>query len=138
MSRKVSFSKLEKLLRPGELRTDETFCKKYAGDKWFASHLPEAVALPRNTEAVATILRFANQNRIPVTARGAGHGYVGGCVPSRGGIVLSLERMKRIKEISTEDFVAVVDPAVETKRLQDAVDRKSTRLNSSHVSESRM
>src|ERR1043166_498135 len=124
MSRKVSFSKLEKLLRPGELRTDETFCKKYAGDKWFASHLPEAVALPRNTEAVATILRFANQNRIPVTARGAGHGYVGGCVPSRGGIVLSLERMKRIKEISTEDFVAVVDPAVETKRLQDAVEAK--------------
>src|ERR1041385_3013549 len=124
MSRKVSFSKLEKLLRPGELRTDEAFCKKYAGDKWFASHLPEAVALPRNTEAVATILRFANQNKIPVTARGAGHGYVGGCVPVRGGIVLSLAQMDHIKEINAADFVAVVEPGVRTQRLQDEVEKK--------------
>ncbi|HEY0549165.1 MAG TPA: FAD-linked oxidase C-terminal domain-containing protein [Verrucomicrobiae bacterium] len=122
MSRKSSFSKLQKRLGPGELRMDETFCAPYAGDKWFASHLPEAVALPRNTAAVATILRFANEHRIPVTARGAGYGYVGGCVPSRGGIVLSLERMNRIKEVSAEDFVAIVQPAVLTKQLQDAVE----------------
>lgn len=124
MSRKSSFSQLQKLLRPGELRTDEWFCRNYAGDKWFATHLPEAVALPRDTPAVATILRFANQNKIPVTPRGAGYGYVGGCVPARGGIVLSLERMKRIKEISADDFVAVVEPAVLTKQLQDAVEAK--------------
>ena len=83
------------MLRVGELRLDEAFCRQYAGDKWFASHLPEAVALPRNTAGVSAILRFANEHRIPVTPRGAGYGYVGGCVPVRGGIVLSLERMKR-------------------------------------------
>jgi glycolate oxidase subunit GlcD len=124
MSRKSSFSNLKKRLRPGELRMDEAFCQQYAGDKWFASHLPEAVALPRDTAAVATILRFANELRIPVTARGAGYGYVGGCVPSRGGIVLSLERMNRIKEVSADDFVAVVQPAVLTKSLQDTVEAK--------------
>src|SRR6185503_16895741 len=124
MSRKSQWSKLEKKLRPGELRTEEAFCRQYAGDKWFATHLPEAVALPRNTEGIATILRFANEHRIPVTARGAGYGYVGGCVPARGGIVLSLERMNRIKEISAEDFVAIVQPAVLTKQLQDAVEAK--------------
>src|SRR6188474_2237360 len=122
MSRNSSFSKLQKRLRPSELRMDEAFCRQYAGDKWFASHLPEAVALPRNTAAVATILRFANEHRIPVTARGAGYGYVGGCVPSRGGIVLSLERMNRIKEVSADDFVTVVQPAVLTKQLQDKVE----------------
>ena len=124
MSRKLSFSKLEKLLRAGELHTEEAFCREYAGDKWFASHLPEAVALPRNTQAVSTILRFAHQHRIPVTPRGAGYGYVGGCVPVRGGVVLSLERLKRIKEINADDFVAVVQPAVLTKQLQDAVDER--------------
>ena len=103
---------------------DEAFRQQYAGDKWFASHLPEAVALPRDTAAVATILRFANEHRIPVTARGAGYGYVGGCVPARGGIVLSLERMNRIKEINADDFVAVIQPAVLTKRLQDTVEAK--------------
>ena len=124
MTRSVAFSKLKKLLRPGELRTDAAFCEKYAGDKWFASHLPEAVALPRDTASVAKILRFAHEHRLPVTPRGAGYGYVGGCVPVRGGLVLSLERMKRIKEINADDFVAVVQPAVLTKQLQDAVEAK--------------
>ncbi len=122
MSRKTSLKRLAALLRPGELRTEPTLCAKYAGDKWFATALPVAVALPRDTRAVSTILRFAHQNRIPVTARGAGHGYVGGCVPVRGGIVLSLERLNRLKEINATDFVAVVQPQVLTKTLQDAVE----------------
>src|SRR5207247_4771345 len=95
-----------------------------AGDKWFATHLPDAVALPRSTEAVARLLRFANRHRIPVTPRGGGHGYVGGCVPVRGGIVLSLERMNRIREINAADFVAVVQAGVNTQKLQTAVEKK--------------
>jgi glycolate oxidase len=124
MSRQSSFSKLKSLLRPGELRTEPAFRQQYAGDKWFAAHLPEAVALPKDVEAVAKVLRYANQYRIPVTPRGAGHGYVGGCVPVRGGIVLSLEKLNRIREINADDFVAVVQPAVLTKTLQDAVEAK--------------
>ena len=87
------------------------------------AHLPDAVALPRSTKTVSAILRFANRNKIPVTARGGGYGYVGGCVPVRGGIVLSLERMNRILEINAKDFVAVVQPAVITEKFQDAVEK---------------
>ncbi|HKX63653.1 MAG TPA: FAD-linked oxidase C-terminal domain-containing protein, partial [Verrucomicrobiae bacterium] len=65
-----------------------------------------------------------NDHKIPVTARGAGYGYVGSCVPNRGGIVLSLERMKRIREISPSDFVAVVEPGVITADLQKAVEKR--------------
>ncbi len=118
------FAKLGRLLPDGELTLEPDVLKKYSGDKWFATHLPDAVALPNSTESVATILRFANQNKIPVTARGAGFGYVGGCVPIAGGIALSLERMNRIKEIHTGDFVAVVEPGVLTQTLQEAVERK--------------
>jgi glycolate oxidase len=96
----------------------------HAGDKWFASHLPDAVALPRSTSSVSKLLRFAHQHRIPVTPRGAGHGYVGGCVPVRGGIVLSLAAMDRIKEINGADFVAVVEPGVKTEQFQLAVERQ--------------
>ncbi len=124
MSQGSSLVRLRKLLRPGELRLDEAYRRQYSGDKWFASHLPDAVALPRNSKTVATILRFAHDHRIPITPRGAGFGYVGGCVPIRGGIVLSLERMKRIKEIHNEDFVAVVESNVLTKQLQDAAQAK--------------
>src|SRR6058998_37008 len=118
--RSSALIKFQKKLAPGELRLDLVTREAHGGDKWFASHLPDAVALPRSTRSVATILRFANQHRIPVTARGSGYGYVGGCVPSRGGIALSLARMNRIKEISFEDAIAIVEPGVITGELQAA------------------
>ena len=113
---------LQRQLPAGELRLDPATLAAHAGDKWFARHEPEAVALPCSTESVAKILRFASERRIPVTPRGAGHGYVGGCVPMKGGLVLSLARMNRIKQIHAGDFVAVVQPGVITQKLQDAVE----------------
>lgn len=115
--------RLKGLLPPGEIKFDLRTLQAYAGDKWFAAHLPDAVAFPRSTNSVSKVLKFASRNGIPVTARGAGHGYVGGCVPLRGGIVLSLERMKRIKEINARDFVAIVEPNVITAELQQAVEQ---------------
>jgi glycolate oxidase len=93
----------------------------HAGDKWFASNPPEVVVFAESTEQVSKVLRFASDNRIPVTARGAGFGYVGGCVPARGGIALSLARMNRIREINFADAVAIVEPGVITAELQARV-----------------
>jgi len=116
--------RLAAVLPRGEITFDPATLANYAGDKWFASHLPEAVARPRSAKSVSALLKFASRHSIPVTARGAGHGYVGGCVPIRGGIALSMERMNRIREINGRDFVAVVEPAVITKQLQEAVERR--------------
>ena len=93
----------------------------HAGDKWFASNPPEVVVFAETTEQVSRVLKFASTNKVPVTARGAGYGYVGGCVPSRGGIALSLARMNRIKEISFADAIAIVEPGVITAELQARV-----------------
>ena len=82
------------------------------------------MVLPRDTQSVSRILAFANRHKVPVTARGAGYGYVGGAVPIAGGIVLSLERMNRILEINVKDFVAVVQPAVITEKFQTPSKRK--------------
>ncbi|MGB8166590.1 MAG: FAD-linked oxidase C-terminal domain-containing protein [Chthoniobacteraceae bacterium] len=109
---------LTRLLGPEAVSSDAETLRAHAGDKWFASHLPEAVVFARTTEEVSRLLKFANRRGIPVTARGAGHGYVGGCVPARGGIALSLARMNRIKEINVADSVAVVEPGVITGVLQ--------------------
>lgn len=116
-------AQLKKNLPAGEITLRPQVLAKYAGDKWFAAHQPDAVALPRSTKSVSAILRFANRHRIPVTPRGAGHGYVGGCVPLRGGIVLSLEKMNRIREINAGDFVAVVQPGVITATIQEAAEK---------------
>ncbi len=101
------------------VRTDDAAREAAAGDKWFARAVPEAVVFARSTAAVSRVMKIASREKIPVTARGAAHGYVGGCVPVRGGIVLATERMNRIKEISAEDFVAVVEPGVVTGKLQE-------------------
>jgi len=117
------FHQLQKLL-PGEIVLRPATLAKYAGDKWFASHPPDAVALPRSTQSVSTLLRFANQHKIPVTPRGAGHGYVGGCVPMQGGIAVSTERLNKILELNARDFVAVVQPAVNTAEFQAICERR--------------
>lgn len=111
-------------LEPEEFDFSEAALKAHSGDKWFASHLPEAVAFPKSTESVSKILAHASKHRIPVTPRGAGHGYVGGCVPLKGGIALSMRNLDRVLEINRDDFVAVVQPAVITAKLQEAVERK--------------
>ena len=74
-----------------------------------------------STSDVSKLLKFASSEKIPVTARGAGFGYVGGCVPARKGIALSLMRMNRIKEIHFADAIAVVEPGVITADLKAAV-----------------
>jgi glycolate oxidase len=107
-------------LGPSAVRTDDESLEVHASDKWHASHRPEVVVLARSTEDVAATLKIAHRRRVPVTTRGAGVGYVGGCVPVRGGIALSVIGMDRILEISPADGVAVVQPGVITGDLQAA------------------
>jgi len=110
--------KLVKLLGAKCVADDPVTLEENSRDKWFASHPPDVVVFPESTAQVSKLLAFANREKIPVTPRGAGIGYVGGCVPSRGGILLSMARMNRIKEIHAADSVAVVEPGVITGVLQ--------------------
>jgi len=87
--------KLIKLLGADVVRDDEATLATHGGDKWFANHKPELVVFAETTEQVSRLMKFANRLGEPVTPRGAGFGYVGGCVPLRGGIALSLARMNR-------------------------------------------
>src|SRR5881396_979792 len=105
-------SALRQLLGNDAVADDAQTLAEHSGDKWFAHETPEAVVFPRSTDDVAKLLRFANKNKIPVTARGAGYGYVGSCVPARRGIVLSLMQMNQIKEINFADAIALVEPGV--------------------------
>ena len=113
-------SKLTRLLGEGVVFDDPETLAVHSRDKWFASQAPECVVFAQTTEQVGKLLAFANEHRIPVTPRGGGVGYVGGCVPARGGIALSLARMDRIVEINPADGVAVVEAGVITGVLQAA------------------
>jgi glycolate oxidase len=112
---------LRKLLGSDAIADDEATLVAHSGDKWFAAQIPEVVVFAKSTEQVSALLRFASRDKIPVTARGAGYGYVGGCVPVRRGVALSLMRMNRIKEVHFADAVAIVEPGVITVDLKAAV-----------------
>ena len=113
-------SDLRALLGDAIVAADEPTRTAHSGDKWVANHDPEVVVFAQTTEQVSRLLRYASENNLPVTARGAGFGYVGGCVPMRGGVALSLARMNRIKEINFGDAIAIVEPGVITGELQAA------------------
>ena len=85
---------------------------------------PAMVLLPSNTQEVAEIVKYCNQQKIPITPRGAGTGLSGGSLPVYGGVSLSLKRMNRILKIDERNFQATVEPGVITEDFQRAVAEK--------------
>jgi len=74
---------------------------------------------PIDVDEVLGIARYAGQNGIPLTVRGAGTGNYGQCIPLRGGIVLDLSLMNKLEEI-TADGVAVCQPGLRLATLETA------------------
>ncbi|MFL5827877.1 MAG: FAD-binding oxidoreductase [Thermoleophilaceae bacterium] len=58
---------------------------------------PELVLLPRDTEQVRVAVEWCYSNDVPIVPRGGGSGFSGGAVPVNGGVVISLERMTRVR-----------------------------------------
>ncbi|MBK1834436.1 FAD-binding oxidoreductase [Roseibacillus ishigakijimensis] len=112
------------LLGPDKVSVAEADLATHSIDKWNFAASPEIVVFAESTEDVSQTLAYAHQNGIPVTTRGAGIGYVGGAVPITGGIVLSVARMNQILELAPEDGLAVIQPGVITKALQDRAAEK--------------
>jgi glycolate oxidase len=73
---------------------------------------PICVVEARSTDDVVAVMKIANQTLTPVVTRGAGSGLAGGAIGSLGEIVLSLAKMNKIIEISTENRWAQVQAGV--------------------------
>ncbi|MBX7047503.1 MAG: FAD-binding protein [Ignavibacteria bacterium] len=86
---------------------------------------PEVVVKPSNTDEVSSILKLANEYKIPVVPRGGGTGLSGGALPLYGGICLSMERFKKIIEIDEENFQAAVEPGVITQVFQEECEKRN-------------
>jgi len=105
-------------------RTDTESRETYGRDALQIGHPADLVLLPADTAEIAAIARACNEARVPLVVRGAGTGYTGGAVPVRGGVVVSMERLNRILEIDEDNLLAVVQPNVITRELQDAVEAR--------------
>ena len=83
-----------------------------------------ALVFVKSTQEVSQIMKFANENRIPVTPRGAGTNLVGSTVPLDGGIILDLSKMNRLLEIDEETMTATVEPGILLQDFQKLVEER--------------
>ena len=84
---------------------------------------PICVVEATSTDDVVTVMKIANQTLTPVVTRGAGSGLAGGAIGSAGEIVLSLAKMNKIIEISTENRWAQVQAGVINQDLNLAAQK---------------
>ena len=105
------------------IRTDAASLHAYAADALGKGASPDLVVIPGNSQEISRIARLCTDHRVPLVVRGAGTGYTGGAVPTRGGVVLSMERFNRILEIDETNLLAVVEPHVITADLQRAAEK---------------
>jgi len=108
------------------LGKDKVLCEAldlmyYSYDSSFLTKMepadPWAVVMPRSTEEVQKVMKFAFDNNIDVIPRGAGTGETGGCVALNGGIVLDLSTWDEIVEIDARNMQVIVRPGVIHARL---------------------
>jgi len=86
------------------------------------SHRPVAVVLANTTEEVSRLMKWANETRTPIIARGSGTGLAGGSVPSAGSVVMCLSRFDKVLELDRANLTMTVEPGVTTQAIFEQAD----------------
>jgi glycolate dehydrogenase FAD-linked subunit len=123
MSWREHLDELVALLGPDGVLTSEAALFTYEADATTLERArPDVVALPRSTDEVAAVMRWAQDHAVPVTPRGAGTGLAGGATPEHGGLLLSLNRMTRLLRADPERMWAWVQAGLVNLELSRLVE----------------
>ncbi len=118
MSKNVLKELAERLKSKSAVLTDFSSLGKYLKDASEMTGECTALVMAECESDVVSTINFARKNNMSIIPRGAGTGLSGGCVPSRGSIVLSTEKINHLR-IESKKRTAVVGPGVITKQIQD-------------------
>jgi glycolate oxidase subunit GlcD len=116
------FSELKQSLTPDKVITDITDYDDYCHDATPEHNIPLAIVFAESETDIIDTVKFCSNNSIPIVVRGAGTGLSGGCVPSEGSIVLSLEKMIDLK-IDSGKKIAYAQSGVITKTIMDEAEK---------------
>jgi glycolate oxidase subunit GlcD len=78
----------------------------------------EAVVRPGSAEEVARVLAWCYEHDVAIVARGGGTGMMGGAVATEGGVVCSLERLDRVRELEPPLWRMLPEAGVQTRHVQ--------------------
>jgi glycolate oxidase len=99
--------------------------KPYESDALTAYRaVPMVVVLPDRVEQVSAILRYCYENNVKVVPRGAGTSLSGGALPLTDGVLISMMKFNRIREVDFENRVAIVEPGVTNLAITRAVEHR--------------
>ena len=113
---------LEAIVGRENVRTDEAEILMYSYDAGMARARPDVVINFTATEQVAPVVKALYGAGIPFLPRLAGTNLSGGTIPLRGGAILNLSRLKKIRQIDTGARLALVEPGVVNFELQKALE----------------
>ena len=106
--------------------------EKYSRDYSFVQpRMPSLVVFPRNTEEIQGVVKYANEQMIPVTPRSSAVSFYGAGIPSQGGIILDLTRMNKILEVDARNKKVKVEPGVTWAQVQEELEKQGLMVSNS-------
>jgi glycolate oxidase len=117
----VDIPKLKEIVGAENVKDDPADLYVYGSDASVHEAQPWAVVRPVETGQVQALLRYANQQEMPVIARGGGSAMCGQTVPIKGGIILDMKGMNRIIEVNAADGYCRCEPGVVDDDLNKAL-----------------
>src|SRR5512136_1603072 len=84
---------------------------------------PDAVVQPETKEELVTLMRWAAENRVPLTPRGKGSSGYGGAVPVRKGVVVDFRRMNRVLDINPSAQTVTVEAGIIWEKLDKELEK---------------
>jgi FAD/FMN-containing dehydrogenase len=88
----------------------------------------DLVVCPKTSEEVAEIVKWANENDVPVVPVSSQVHFYGCSIPKQGGLVVDLSRMNEIFEIDDYNRRVRIQPGVTWKQLTSALAEKGMRM----------
>ncbi len=114
-------AELEAIVGQDNVHTDEAEILMYSYDAGMARSRPEAVVNFTASGQVAKVVKVLYGSGVPFLPRLAGTNLSGGTIALRGGVILNLSRLKKIRQIDTAARLALVEPGVVNMELQRAL-----------------
>jgi glycolate oxidase subunit GlcD len=113
---------LKAVVGPENVRTDEAEILMYSYDAGMARARPEVVISFTSVDQVAPVIKTLYSAGVPFLPRLAGTNLSGGTIPLKGGAILNLSRLRKIRQIDTAARIALVEPGVVNLELQKALE----------------